>query len=108
MEMNKTLASSGGRITVIDALRGFSLIGICLIHGMQHFGAMGTMAPQAMFPWEGTLDEIFRWFINYLVFGKFFIIFSCLFGASLSRWTGQLKKVLISVLVSYGDWYCCL
>ena len=34
MEMNKTLASSGGRITVIDALRGFSLIGICLIHGM--------------------------------------------------------------------------
>ena len=26
MEMNKTLASSGGRITVIDALRGFSLI----------------------------------------------------------------------------------
>jgi len=33
MEMNKTLASSGGRITVIDALRGFSLIGICLIHG---------------------------------------------------------------------------
>ncbi len=82
MEMNKTLASSGGRITVIDALRGFSLIGICLIHGMQHFGAMGTMAPQAMFPWEGTLDEIFWWFINYLVFGKFFIIFSCLFGLS--------------------------
>ena len=58
MEMNKTLASSGGRITVIDALRGFSLIGICLIHGMQHFGAMGTMAPQAMFPWEGTLDVL--------------------------------------------------
>ena len=64
MEMNKTLASSGGRITVIDALRGFSLIGICLIHGMQHFGAMGTMAPQAMFPWEGTLHYIFLpvWF----------------------------------------------
>ncbi|MDD2952953.1 MAG: DUF418 domain-containing protein [Parabacteroides sp.] len=82
MEMNKTLASSGGRITVIDALRGFSLIGICLIHGMQHFGAMGTMTPQAMFPWEGTMDEIFRWFINYLVFGKFFIIFSWLFGLS--------------------------
>ena len=54
MEMNKTLASSGGRITVIDALRGFSLIGICLIHAMQHFGAMGTMAPQAMFSWEKT------------------------------------------------------
>lgn len=82
MEVSKTLASSGGRITVIDALRGFSLIGICLIHAMQHFGAIGTMAPQEMFPWEGTWNEIFRWFITYLVFGKFFIIFSCLFGLS--------------------------
>lgn len=76
------MPASGGRITVIDALRGFSLIGICLIHAMQHFGAMGTMRPQPLFPWEGTLDGIFSWFINYLVFGKFFIIFSCLFGLS--------------------------
>ena len=35
MEINKTSTSPGGRITVIDALRGFSLIGICLIHAMQ-------------------------------------------------------------------------
>lgn len=28
------------------------------------------------------MNEIFRWCINYLVFGKFFIIFSCLFGLS--------------------------
>lgn len=82
MESNKTTATSGGRITVIDALRGFSLIGICLIHAMQHFGAAGSMSPQTMFPWEGPLDEIFSWLINYLVFGKFFIIFSCLFGLS--------------------------
>ena len=82
MEVNKMPVPSGGRITVIDALRGFSLIGICLIHAMQHFGAAGTMTPQAIFPWEGTLNEIFRWFIYNMVFGKFFIIFSCLFGLS--------------------------
>ena len=82
METTKTVLASGGRITVIDALRGFSLIGICLIHSMQHFGAMGTTAPQVLFPWEGTLNEIFSWFINYLIFGKFFIIFSCLFSLS--------------------------
>lgn len=82
MEIKQTMVSSGGRITVIDALRGFSLIGICLIHAMQHFGAPGTMTPQLMFPWEGTLNEIFRWFIYNLIFGKFFIIFSCLFGLS--------------------------
>lgn len=28
------------------------------------------------------MNEIFSWLINYLVFGKFFIIFSCLFGLS--------------------------
>lgn len=82
MEKNKTVAAAGGRITVIDALRGFSLVGICLIHSMQHFGVMGTMQPQEVFPWEGTLNEIFSWLITYLVFGKFFIIFSCLFGLS--------------------------
>ena len=76
------MLAPGERITVIDALRGFSLIGICLIHSMQHFGAMGTMTSQAVFPWEGTMNEIFSWLINYLVFGKFFIIFSCLFGLS--------------------------
>ena len=43
---------------------------------------MGTMTSQAVFPWEGTMNEIFSWLINYLVFGKFFIIFSCLFGLS--------------------------
>lgn len=75
-------AVQGGRITVIDALRGFSLIGICLIHAMQHFGAVGTSMPQEMFPWEGSLNEMFRWFITYFVFGKFFIIFSFLFGLS--------------------------
>ena len=77
METTKTVLAPGERITVIDALRGFSLIGICLIHSMQHFGAMGTMTSQAVFPWEGTMNEIFSWLINYLVFGKFFIIFSC-------------------------------
>ena len=82
METTKTVLAPGERITVIDALRGFSLIGICLIHSMQHFGAMGTMTPQAVFLWEGTMIEIFSWLINYLVFGKFFIIFSCLFGLS--------------------------
>lgn len=51
--MTKTLPASGGRITVIDALRGFSLIGICLIHSMQHFGAIGTMTPQAVFRGKG-------------------------------------------------------
>lgn len=82
MDSIKIRTSPGERITVIDALRGFSLIGICLIHSLQHFGVRGSMRAQELFPWEGSLNEIFGWFINYFVFGKFFIIFSCLFGLS--------------------------
>ena len=82
METGKAISPQNGRIKVIDALRGFSLIGICLIHSMQHFGVRGTMPAEVLFSWEGTADEIFRWLIDYLVAGKFYIIFSCLFGLS--------------------------
>ena len=60
METTKTVLAPGERITVIDALRGFSLIGICLIHSMQHFGAMGTMTSQAVFPWGGNDERDFQ------------------------------------------------
>ena len=48
MEMNKTLASSGGRITVIDALRGFSLIGNSLIKEKKPPGDIKTKDHQDM------------------------------------------------------------
>ena len=108
METTKTVLAPGERITVIDALRGFSLIGICLIHSMQHFGAMGTMTSQAVFPWEGTMNEIFSWLINYLVFGKFFIIFSCLFGLSFFiQMDRAAKKGLDFRPVFCGGWFSC-
>ena len=67
METTKTVLAPGERITVIDALRGFSLIGICLIHSMQHFGAMGTMTSQAVFPWEAYQLSGFREILHYLL-----------------------------------------
>ena len=68
METTKTVLAPGERITVIDALRGFSLIGICLIHSMQHFGAMGTMTSQAVFPWELAYQlSGFREILHYLL-----------------------------------------
>lgn len=70
------------RIEVIDALRGVSLIGICLIHAIQHFGVASIQAHQPFFAWEDTSDGILQWLIANLVAGKFYIIFSCLFGLS--------------------------
>lgn len=73
--------SANKRITVIDALRGITLIGICSAHALQHFGAF-TSNPEPPFPWIGTMDGITGWILQYLIMGKFFIIFSFLFGLS--------------------------
>lgn len=83
MQMN-TLANVknlSSRITVIDAMRGIALIGICLTHAMQYFG-VGFPAATDYFPWEGSLNEAARWFIQYFMASKFYIIFSFLFGLS--------------------------
>lgn len=81
-DKNITKSTQTKRIEVIDVLRGFSLIGICIIHAMQHFGVGGSHAHQAFFAWEGLSDGILRWVITHLLAGKFYIIFSCLFGLS--------------------------
>lgn len=77
-----TASAQTKRIEVIDALRGISLIGICLIHALQHFGVTSADASQSFFAWEGASDGVLRWMITNLVAGKFYIIFSCLFGLS--------------------------
>ncbi|MCX2452438.1 DUF418 domain-containing protein [Pedobacter sp. PLR] len=73
--------TTNNRITVIDAMRGITLIGICATHAFQHFGAFTSNAAPP-FPWIGTMDEITSWILQYLITGKFFIIFSFLFGLS--------------------------
>lgn len=81
--MQKTVNQAGtnNRITVIDAMRGITLIGICATHALQHFGAFPSNT-QPPFPLIGTMDDITSWILQYLVMGKFFIIFSFLFGLS--------------------------
>ena len=70
------------RIEIIDALRGFSLAGIVFAHLLENFVAapMPMEAIEAMNP--GILDQIADGFVNFLFRGKFFALFSFLFGLS--------------------------
>lgn len=70
------------RITVIDAMRGITLVGICFTHAMQYFGGFPSSPIAELSPLITTMDEAARWFINYFVAAKFYIIFSLLFGLS--------------------------
>ena len=76
---NKTITD---RITVIDALRGFALLGIIVNHCSQSFLAGPTPPSNPLFNILSPADAILGDILGYLTFGKFFTIFSFLFGLS--------------------------
>lgn len=79
--MNPTnLSTPLGRIHVIDALRGFALLGIIIIHTHQRFGVFsGVDVQETIF---SSFDPTVRWLVYNVFFGKFINIFAFLFGLS--------------------------
>ncbi|RNC63899.1 DUF418 domain-containing protein [Proteiniphilum sp. X52] len=77
---NEIIPAPSQRMTVIDALRGFALLGVILMHMLDHFGyATGNMPDTAFSTrWDGVV----QWFTNTMIRGKFISIFSFLFGLS--------------------------
>jgi len=70
--------SSGERIEILDVLRGLAVGGI-LIGNMQWFSGYGTMPP-ALLQQAALADQITHFLIHFFVEGKFYSIFSVLFG----------------------------
>jgi uncharacterized protein len=66
------------RIAVIDVLRGFAILGI-LIGNMQWFSGYGMMPP-AVDALNSAADNIIKFLVHFFVEGKFYSIFSFLFG----------------------------
>jgi uncharacterized protein len=75
--------SSGPRIVLVDALRGFALAGVALVHVTEQYLA-GPPPPGFMEGLNGLPDQILMGFISFFVQGKFFALFSILFGLSFS------------------------
>ena len=70
------------RIGIIDALRGFALAGIVFTHMLENFIAAPTpvAVSEALNP--GLIDQIVTGITDFLFRGKFFALFSFLFGIS--------------------------
>ena len=68
------------RHIILDALRGFALLGICLAN-YPEFSLYSFLesAPKEIFPTAG-IDFITQWFLYIFIDGKFYTIFSLLFG----------------------------
>jgi uncharacterized protein len=72
------------RIEVIDVLRGFALFGIILVHMVEQYYA-GQMPEAVTKAHPGSVaDNIALGFVSVLIMGKFYMIFSFLFGLSFS------------------------
>ncbi|HEX2184561.1 MAG TPA: DUF418 domain-containing protein, partial [Chloroflexota bacterium] len=71
------------RIDVIDVIRGFALFGILLVN----MGAFSEPIYQIMIDaerWPSPVDQAVEWLIRFLAEGKFYSLFSFLFGLGLT------------------------
>lgn len=69
----------GERIVLLDVLRGFAIFGI-LVYNMAYFSAP-LYLPMAGQRWgEGAVDRLVELSVRFLVQGKFYSLFSFLFG----------------------------
>jgi len=71
--------SESERIEVLDVLRGFALFGILLVN-MIAFGHVMMEAATLPLEYDTALDHVAGWGIRWLAEGKFYSLFSLLFG----------------------------
>jgi uncharacterized protein len=74
--------SPGQRLHIIDAFRGFALMGVVLVHMVEQYLAAAPSEELRAVMVQGPLDEVIEFLLRLLVTGKFFAMFSFLFGLS--------------------------
>jgi uncharacterized protein len=80
--MDKNLIDKASRIEIIDVLRGFSLLGIIMVHFTEQYYAGQAPDAMAKLTPHGIADQVVDVISEILIRGKFFTIFSFLFGLS--------------------------
>ncbi|MBU0637533.1 MAG: DUF418 domain-containing protein, partial [Planctomycetes bacterium] len=74
-----TPITASERIEVVDILRGFAIFGILTVN-MFWFSNPLLLDFTKLQPWPGTADRVAQWLIHLLCQGKFYSLFSFLFG----------------------------
>lgn len=82
--------SSQERIEILDVLRGIAVCGI-LIGNMQWFSGYG-MTPEALSAQSPLADRITHFLVHFFVEGKFYSIFSFLFGFGFALQIARAKE----------------
>jgi uncharacterized protein len=74
--------SGKSRIDAVDALRGFALVGVCLAHMIEQYAGSALTGEILQTATAGLLDKILFGIDQVLIVGKFYLLFSLLFGLS--------------------------
>jgi len=67
------------RIEILDILRGFAIFGILMVNMMWYNSPIASLISNNSI-WTGTPDKVARFSITFLFEGKFYVLFSMLFG----------------------------
>lgn len=79
----KTASKITDRIQLIDVLRGFALLGIVMVYFIEQYYAGMPPEKAANYNAHNLADQIVQGLVFFFVAGKFYMIFSFLFGMSL-------------------------
>ena len=95
--MQQTTISKSPRVEVVDALRGFAVLAILLVHNVEHFIYPVYPDPATLPGWLNVLNEgVFT-----VVFALFSVKSYSIYSIRTSR-----RREKTSVTASFGD-YCC-
>ena len=78
--MQQTTISKSPRVEVVDALRGFAVLAILLVHNVEHFIYPVYPDPATLPGWLNVLNEGVFTVVFGLFAGKSYSIFALLFG----------------------------
>ena len=73
-----TTTTQSSRLEVIDALRGFAIVSIMLLHNIEHFDFY--FSPAGLPEWLKAIDKVIWDTLFFLFGGKSYAIFALLFG----------------------------
>ncbi|MBN8191873.1 hypothetical protein JI667_06900 [Bacillus sp. NTK074B] len=101
----KTTIPDKNRITILDSLRGFALLGIFLIN-ITSIGSAG--GPPTFETKHYLLDELYNQFLLLMIESKFFTLFSFLFGVGFAIQLTRANEQGIDIVPRFSRRLICL
>jgi len=95
------------RIEVVDVLRGFAIFGILTVN-LLWFAHPIYIEAAGIDPGSGTVDRVARWLINFFCLGKFYSLFSFLFGFGMAVQMIRAEARGVPFVRLYGRRICVL